>query len=91
MLRASHICVDHTSRDVCVMFACIACGRLVDAEMYRFTHGNAEIWNFFWSVQSLTRELQFHICKNTNPAERVSAHYEFSSQICVDHVPGGGT
>ena len=73
MLRASHIHVDNTSRDVCVMFASIACGSFVDAEIYRFTRGNAEIWNFFWSVQSLTQELKFHISKNTNPVERVSA------------------
>ena len=53
----------HTSRDVYVMFACIACGSLEDAEMYRFAHGNAAIWNFFWSVQRLTRELKFHISK----------------------------
>ena len=50
MLRAPHIRVDNTSRDVCVMFASIACGSFVDAEIYRFTCGNAEIWNFFWSV-----------------------------------------
>ena len=52
MLRASHIRADNTLRDVCVMVARIACGSFVDAEIYRFTHGNAEIWNFFWSVQS---------------------------------------
>ena len=74
MLRASHIRVDNTSRDVCVMFACIACGSFVDVEIYRFTHGDVEIWNFFRSVQSLTRQLKFHISKNTNPVERVSAH-----------------
>ena len=37
MLRASHIHVDNTSRDVCVMFASMACGSFVDAEIYTRT------------------------------------------------------
>ena len=55
------------------MFACIACASFVDTKIYRFTHGSAEIWNFFWSVQGLTRELKFRIriSKHTNQVERV--------------------
>ena len=44
MLRASHIRVDNTSRDVCVMIACIACGSFVDAEIHRFPGGYSPMW-----------------------------------------------
>ena len=40
----------------------------------------------FWSVQGLTRELKFHISKHTNPLEGVSARYELSLHVCVDHA-----